>query len=90
MGYFCCTVIFVVATMENDFINVRFLVTSLDGRAWIILMLLIVTTFWLEGMHLAATVIVSFSHMNCDPATGGIDRQPNHCDHLWQWLRDGF
>ena len=69
--------------MENDFINVRCLVTSLDGRVWIIIMLLIVTTFWLEGMHLALLLIVSFSHMNCDPATtGGIDRQPNYCDHF--------
>ena len=41
----------------------------------------------LVGGNASCTVIVSFSHMNCDPATGGIDRQPNYCDHLWQWLR---
>ena len=83
-GISCCTVISVVATMEkNKFINVAcFLVTSLDGRAWII-MLLIVTT--LVGGNASYNVIYLFF---CFCFTlwymCGIDRQTTAIAHFWQ------
>ena len=69
----CCTVIFLVATMEIEFTNVRFLGISLDGRVWII-MLLIATTL-VEELQLCIVI-----HEG--------NRSTNYCDHLWQWLRD--